>query len=137
MLSSAGVLNEFVRSAKQREIFLVVGCVGAIDLYPLARTGQRAGPERDDVAVGEFQFGCRSRGQAKSDAVTADAGEHAIADEVGVKAVDLFRADAGQLQQQRVDLRFAGGLGGIRVDDYTCPIKSRLPIGTPQWRKMS
>jgi hypothetical protein len=137
MLSRARALHEFVRGAKQREILFVVGRVGAIDLYPLPRTGQSARPERGDIAVGEFQFGRGRHGQAQPDAVTADASEHPVADEVGVEAVNFSCADAGELKQQSVDLRFSGGLDGVGVDDYTCPIKSRLPIATPQWRKMS
>jgi hypothetical protein len=40
-----------------------------------------------------------------------DAGEHLVADEVGVEAVDFSGAHARQLEQQRVDLCLAAGVG--------------------------
>src|SRR5688500_10317580 len=41
----------------------------------------------------------------------ADAGEHAVAHEVGVEAVDLLAGDSRKLQQDGVDLRLARGFG--------------------------
>lgn len=47
--------------------------------------------------------------------VAADAGEHPVADEIGVQAVDRPCADAGELEKQSIDLRLGAGLGGIGI----------------------
>jgi len=54
-------------------------------------------------------------GQAQADAVAADAGEHAVVDEVRVEAVDFLGDDAGELEQHGVDLRLAAQFGCIRL----------------------
>src|SRR5882762_3535601 len=45
--------------------------------------------------------------QPEADTVAADAGEHPVADEVGVQPLDLSRAHSGQLEENGVDLRLA------------------------------
>ena len=96
-------------------MLLVFGRLGAIDLYPFPGTCHTAGLKRDDVVPRELQFGRGGNGQAQSDAVAADAGEHLVADEVGVKAVDFSCADARELEKQSVDLRLRSDLAGSVV----------------------
>src|SRR5574341_1166506 len=83
--------HEFQRGPEQFEILLVIGCLGTVDLDPLPGTPDSAGLKRDDVVPRKLQFGRHAGGQAKSNAVAADAGEHSVADEIGVEAVDFSR----------------------------------------------
>lgn len=112
-LAGPAAFHELDRGPKQLEIFLVLGRLGAIDLYPFSRTCHAAGLKRNDVVPRELQFGRSGHGQAHSDAVAADAGEHPVADEIGVKAIDFPRADTRELEKQSVDLRLAAGLWGF------------------------
>jgi hypothetical protein len=43
--------------------------------------------------------------------LAADASEHPVGYEIGVKAIDLPRADAGEFEEHGVDLRLAGRIG--------------------------
>jgi len=45
--------------------------------------------------------------------LAADAGEHPVSYEIGVKAIDLPCADPGELEEHSVDLRLADRLGRI------------------------
>jgi hypothetical protein len=107
--------HEVERGLKQLEILLVLGRLGAVDLDPFPRAGHAAGLKRNDVAPGKPQLGDGGGGQPKSDAVAADAGEHLVADEVSVEAVDCSGADAGEFEKQSIDLRFGTGFGGGSV----------------------
>ena len=98
---------ELERSLKQWEILFVFGHVGAIDLYPFPRTCQTAGLKRDNIVPRELQLRRRGNRQTQSNAVAANAGEHLVADEVGVKAVDFSCAGAWEREKESVDLRFA------------------------------
>jgi hypothetical protein len=84
---------------------------GSLDLDPFARARHAAGLKRHHVAPRELQVGRRGHRQAQGDAVAADAGEHPVADEVGVEAVDFLRDHAGKFQEHCVDLRLAAGIG--------------------------
>src|SRR2546423_8200931 len=103
----AAALYEFQRLAKQLQILLVVGGIGPVDLDPLLRRRQAGGLERHDVVPREVHFPRDGDRQPQADTVAADAGEHAVAHEVGVPALDLSRAHSGQLEEYRVDLRLA------------------------------
>ena len=71
------------------------------------------GLKRHDVVTRKRQF-CRGGDrQAQSHAVTADASEHFVGDEVGVEAVDRSRADAREREEQSVELRLSAGLGCV------------------------
>ena len=50
-LASPGGFHELERSLKQFEILLVLGRIGAVDLYPFPSAGHPAGLKRDDVAL--------------------------------------------------------------------------------------
>src|SRR5690606_16697899 len=63
------------------------------------------------VVAGELQLGGHCSRQAQADAAAVDAGEHFVADEIGVEAVDPAGADAGEFQQQRIELRLGAGTG--------------------------
>ena len=90
--------HELDRGPEQRKMLFVFGHVGAVELYPFPRAGHAAGRERDDVVPRELQLGRRGYGQAQSDTVAADAGEHLVADEIGIQAVDLSCDDAREAQ---------------------------------------
>ena len=111
-LAAARGADEFQRSAEDVEVLLVVGGIGAVDLDPLAGARQSFRLERHYVVPGELRLGGGGRRQPQADAVAADAGEHAVVDEISVQAVDLFRAHARQLEQHGVDLRLAVRCGG-------------------------
>src|SRR6266850_7582913 len=114
-LTGPGAFHEGERGLKQLEVLLVLGRVGAVDLYPLSRARRAARLKRDDVVPRELQLGRGSNGQAQSDAAAADAGEHLVADEVGVEAVDLSCADAREFEKHSVDLCLTAGLGCIGI----------------------
>jgi len=114
-LAGSGGFDELERSLKQFEILLVLSCIGAVDLYPFPGAGHAAGLKRDNVASRELQFGRGGCGQAQSDAATADAGEHLVADEVGIKAADFSCADAREFEKQGVDQCLATGFGCICI----------------------
>jgi hypothetical protein len=105
--------HELEGGLKQLEILLVLGRIGAVDLYPFPRTHQAGGLELDDVRPRELQLSRGRDGQAQSDAAAADAGEHSVADEVGVEAVDSSCGDARELEKEGVNLRLVAGRGGI------------------------
>src|SRR5438067_3995175 len=106
---TAAALHELERGAKELDVFLVVGGVGAIDLHPFPRRAEPGRLKRHDVVARELQLSRRGRRQAQADTGAADAGEHAVADKIGVQALDLSRADAGQLEEHGVDLRLTAG----------------------------
>ena len=69
-----------------------------------------------------MQFGRGGSRQAQSDAVAADAGEHLIADEAGVKAVDLPCADTRKFEKQSVKLRLAARISGINTQSVSVAV---------------
>src|SRR4051812_26940684 len=79
--------DELDRCPKQRKVLLVLDGIAAIDLDPFARARDAAGLKRDDIASGKMQFRRQGDGHSHPDALAADAGEHPVADEVGVQAV--------------------------------------------------
>ncbi len=105
--------DELDRFLEQRKVLLVVGRVGAVDLYPFPRALQTAGSKGNDVVPRELELGRDGNGQAQPDPFSADAGEHLAGNEIGVEAVDGLRHDAGQLEKQGVELRLAAGRGGV------------------------
>ena len=92
-------------------MLLVFGHVSAIDLYPFPRACHASGLKWDDVIPRELQFGRGGGRQAQADALATDAGEHLVADEIGVEAVYFSRTRAREFEEQSVDLRLAGGFG--------------------------
>ena len=105
--------DEFERLPEERKILLVVGRIGTVDLYPFPRAGHAGGPKGNDVAPRELELRRCCDGKANSDSVAADAGKHLAGNEIGVEAVDRLRFDAGQLEEQSVDLSLAAGRGRI------------------------
>ncbi len=103
--------NKLERGLKQWEMLFVSGHVGAIDLDPFPGACHATGRERHDVISGELQFGRGGSRQAQADALATDAGEHLVADEIGIQAVYFSRTGAREFEKQGVDLRLAGGLG--------------------------
>lgn len=110
-LAASGALHEVDRGLEKLQVFLIVRCVCAVDLDPFPRAGHTAGLERGDVLPGKLQLGRDGDGQAQAHAVGADAGEHLVADEIGVQPADLPGADARELEQHCVDPCLAAGLG--------------------------
>src|SRR5574338_167879 len=110
-LAAPGALHEVDRGLEKLQVLLVVRCVCAVDLDPFPRAGHTAGLERGDVLPGKLQLGRDGDGQAQAHAVGADAGEHLVADEIGVQPADLPGADARELEEHCVDLCLAAGLG--------------------------
>ena len=53
-LAGPAGFHELERGPKQWEILLVVGDIGAIDLYPFPGTGHTAGLKRDNIVPGEL-----------------------------------------------------------------------------------
>src|SRR5690348_6150352 len=96
---TAAALHEVERRAEKLDVLLVVGGVGPIDLHPLAGGRQAGRLKRTDVLARELQLSRRRRRQAQADTRAADAGEHAVAHEIGVQPLDLSRADARQLEE--------------------------------------
>ena len=96
-------------------MFLVIGNVSAIELYPFPGTCHAAWRKRGDVVSRELQFGRGGSRQAQPDPLAADAGEHLVADEIGVEAVYFSSAGAREFEEQSVDLRLAGGFGGVGI----------------------
>src|SRR5947207_2793065 len=105
--------DELHRRQKKGEILLVVGCIGAVDLYPLSRACHPAGLKRNDVVPRKPKLRRRGDGQAQSNPITANASEHFVGDEVGVEAVDRSRADTGEPKKQSVKLCLAAGRGCV------------------------
>src|SRR2546421_11097708 len=104
---STAAFHEFQRLAEELQILLVLGGVRAVDLDPLLGRRQARRLKRHDVVAREVQFPRHGHGEAQSDAVAADAGEHPVADEIGVQALELSRADPRELEQYGVDLALA------------------------------
>ena len=67
-------------------MLLVIGNVGAIDLYPFPRACHATGLKRDDVISGELQFGRGGRRQAQSDTLGVITDNMATKDDI--KALD-------------------------------------------------
>ena len=64
-----------------------------------------------------MQLGRGRKGKPESDAVAANTGKHSVVDEVGVKSVDFLCGHAGELEDQRVDLRLEAGFGSVGFHD--------------------
>src|SRR5258706_5839068 len=111
MIFLTTAFHERDRRLEELRVLLVPGRVLAIDLDPLARARRAAGLERNHVLPRELQLRRVRDEQAQPDAVAADAREHAVVHEVGVEVVELLPHDAGELQEDRVDLRLAARFG--------------------------
>ena len=95
-LARTGAFDELHRLLKKWEILLVVGRIGAVDLYPFPSACDTTGLKWNDVVPRKLQFRRSGDRQPQSNAVAANASEHFVGGEVGVEAVDRSRADAGQ-----------------------------------------
>ena len=84
--------------------------------------------KRDDVAPRELQFGRGGGGQAQPDAAAADAGEHLVADEVGIKAADFSCANAREFEKQGVDHCLATGFGCISIQGGSAKVSLKKDI---------
>src|SRR5688572_857619 len=112
-LPLAPALHELDRRLEELEILLVLRGVGAVDLDPLLGARHAAGLERGHVLARELQVPRGRCGKAKPHAVAADAGEHAVVDQVRIEAADLLGGDTGKLEEHGVDLRLAGVLAVV------------------------
>src|SRR5574339_933292 len=121
---AAAALHEFQRGLEKRQLGLVLRRVGAVDLHPFLRHRQPGGLEWADVGAAELQLARLGRRQSQSHAAARDAGEHAVADEVRVKAVDLAGADPGKLEQHGVDVRLEAVL-----------LNGAALCGCPRWSR--
>jgi len=95
-LACTGTFDELYRFLKKWEILLVVGRIGAVDLYPFPSACDTTGLKWNDVVPRKLQFRRSGDRQPQSNPVAANASEHLVSDEVSVEAVDRSRADAGQ-----------------------------------------
>ena len=127
-LAGPGGFHELERSLKQFKILLVLSHIGAVDLYPFPSAGHTAGLKRDDVAPRELQFGRGGGGQAQSDAATADAGEHLVADEVGIEAADFSCANAREFEKQGVNQCLATGFRCISIQGGSAKVSLNKEI---------
>src|SRR5258706_2730798 len=110
---TASALHELVRGLEKLEIFLVLRGILAVDLDPFARARRAGGLERDHVLARELKLRRDRHPEAQPHALAADAGEHPVVHEIGVEPGELLRDHAGQLREDRVDLRLAGRLRGV------------------------
>lgn len=97
-LPAPRAFHERKRRLKQLNILRVIGCIGAVDLYPLSRTGQAARLKLGDVGSGKLQFRRGGSGEAQPHTAVADAGEHLVANKISIQAVYFPGANARQLE---------------------------------------
>ena len=121
-LARTGAFDELHRCLKKWEILLVVGRIGAIDLYPFPGACDTSGLKWNDVVSRKLQFrGSRDR-QPQSNPVAANASEHLVSDEVGVEAIDRSRTNTGQRKKQSVKPCLAAGLGCVDRQGMYLPL---------------
>ncbi len=97
-----------------------------LPLFP--GTCHPTGRKRHDVISRELQFGCSPGRQPQPDALAADAAEHLVVHEIGVQAVYSSRTGAREFEKQSVDLRLAGGLGGVGVQRVSVGVGMKREI---------